>query len=100
MLAGDGVGKRSGTRPLEGLAVCQKKSNVRRSTSSGSGSPGATGAGGGGGGPGDVPAQPQASAPARASSRRRPVWTPPGSAMLVGSGKAGQYGHPLKSRSG
>src|SRR5438132_14413627 len=92
MLAGDGVGKRSGTRPLAGFAVCQKKSKVRRCTSSSSGSPGGTGAGAGGGGPGAVLAQPQASAPARASSRRRPVWTPPGSAMLVESGKAGQDG--------
>src|SRR5450755_170882 len=30
----DGVGQRSGTSPLSGFAVCQKKSNVRRSRSS------------------------------------------------------------------
>src|SRR6516165_6107354 len=34
MLAGDDVGWRSGTRPLAGLPVAQKKSNVRRSMSS------------------------------------------------------------------
>src|SRR5439155_17305202 len=34
MLENDGVGQRSGTRPLRGLVVSQKKRNVRRSTSS------------------------------------------------------------------
>src|SRR5690349_17003385 len=34
MLAGDDLGWRSGTRPLTGLLVAQKKSNVRRSMSS------------------------------------------------------------------
>src|SRR5437870_7029048 len=34
MLENDGVGQRSGTRPLRGLVVSQKKRKVRRSTSS------------------------------------------------------------------
>src|SRR5437867_12315615 len=34
MLENDGVGQRSGTRPLRGFVVSQKKRNVRRSTSS------------------------------------------------------------------